>query len=147
MGVIFLASEVNRHGGQLALIRMVNNVPLLDSPETTEYRLVEGLVEDPKLWNNFGLDVRLSSSSADNLPSLYTVADTQDIVPFLTLNPQLPLLLQLANVRLGDIVVVVGIHGGPGIIPIPTNSKVRLLCCLLWLPHHFFIPGTPTVCL
>lgn len=69
----------------MALIRMVNQIPLLDSAEGVACGLVQGVVSKDSLWQAAGLDVSLrpsSSSSITRVPT-YTVKDSAQVLPFL----------------------------------------------------------------
>lgn len=126
---------------ELILVRMVNKVPLLDSTEALACGLVQGLVTKKNIWSSFGLDVSLKPYSPASLLSscspTYIVRDTDQVASFLGKGKHDLLAtgsdgvtadsreLLPARVRLGKILVVIGIHADPGMLPLPTLSKVR----------------------
>lgn len=143
---------------ELVLIRMVNKIPMLDSSEAIACGLVQGLVAKKQLWTSFGLDVTLKPSNTTDASSCapsYTVRDTEQVASFVKKgthdlfekNEAIPRLegtepsnsgsksvvghrkLLPAHIRLGNILVVVGIHADPSTMPLPTLSKVGSPYC------------------
>lgn len=72
----------------LQLVRMVNGVPLLDSPEAVACGLVQKISNNASSWNSFGLDVSLKQlkdssdeSFRDDSP-VFAVEDSAQVAPF-----------------------------------------------------------------
>ena len=71
----------------LQLVRMVNGIPLLDSPEAVACGLVQKISNNASNWNSFGLDVSLKKSidspehSEDEILML-EVEDSAQVAPF-----------------------------------------------------------------
>jgi hypothetical protein len=72
----------------MQLVRMVNNIPMLDSSEALACGLVQGIVAKNKVWNAFGLDVHSVSPKSPNAQNCDTktpsfdVQDSSQIAPF-----------------------------------------------------------------
>ena len=68
----------------MVLIRMVNQIPLLDSAEGVACGLVQGIVAKENLWQAVGLDVALRAASASMARTpMYSVKDSSQVLPFL----------------------------------------------------------------
>jgi hypothetical protein len=67
----------------MVLIRMVNNIPLLDSAEAVACGLVQCLASKKSMWNSFGLDVHLNidPNNTSSVPT-YDVHDSEQVLPF-----------------------------------------------------------------
>jgi hypothetical protein len=67
----------------MVLVRMVNNIPLLDGAEAIACGFVQGLASKKRMWNSFGLDVSLQHDREDitKIPS-YAVRDSEQVAPF-----------------------------------------------------------------
>jgi hypothetical protein len=69
----------------LQLIRMVNGIPLIDSPEAIACGLVQKVSNNGPNWNSFGLDVALktqdSAIAGDDTPT-FSVQDSAQVAPF-----------------------------------------------------------------
>ena len=73
--------------GRLRLIRVVNDIPMLDTQEALGCGLINKVASARQVWFSFGLDVRLGRSSNslgkdDTTPTL-EVQDSHQILPFL----------------------------------------------------------------
>jgi hypothetical protein len=74
----------------MALIRMVNRVPLLDSAEASACGLVQGITSRASIWNAFGLNVTKSNERARkealhkgrSFVPYFTVKDSDHVAPF-----------------------------------------------------------------
>ena len=77
----------NTKSATLQLLRMVNGIPLIDSPEAVACGLVQKISNNASNWNSFGLDVSLKKSngspehSIDNT-LLLEVSDSAQVAPF-----------------------------------------------------------------
>eukprot|EP00977_Amphora_coffeiformis_P001973 scaffold374_cov160-Amphora_coffeaeformis.AAC.10 len=78
------ASVSNSAEASMVLIRMVNQIPLLDSAEGVACGLVQGVVAKESLWQSVGLDVSLRAASASMARSpVYSVKDSSQVMPYL----------------------------------------------------------------
>lgn len=71
----------------LQLVRMVNGVPLLDSPEAVACGLVQKISANATIWNSFGLDLALmklndSGEHAGDDAPMFAVDDSAQVAPF-----------------------------------------------------------------
>ena len=153
-------SQISSRGGQescatLKLIRLVNDIPLLDGAEGCACGLVHGL-PNKLVWGSFGLHV----AQSDNVDKVswtpkYDVRDSDQVAPFFQRQHGLweesddesnndrntsstldhpkrkhGLISRRsfppAKARLGEIVVVVKMKATPSSLPLPTLSKGRL---------------------
>lgn len=76
--------ERPKRSAALQLVRMVNGIPLLDSPEAVACGLVQKISNNTSNWNTFGLDVslkKLGDSDDDNTP-MFGVEDSAQVAPF-----------------------------------------------------------------
>jgi hypothetical protein len=138
----------------LRLVRMVNRIPLLDSAEASACGLVQGL-PNKAIWGSFGLHVARSSElDIQSWVPTFDVRDNDSVAPFFKNQthaqweardededdsdiearfrkrkgrPARSRLLLPANVRLGEILVIVHIHAEPSSLPLPSLSKVRFV--------------------
>lgn len=170
-------SCLSDRSAKMILVRMVNQVPLLDGAEALACGLVQGIASKQSLWNSFGLEVtnmsrdssRKSAASTENADEqfldpanffvpTFRVRDSEQVAPFFQQGTHhlfeeehenvssddddngdieqsvlsrgkrkktrtRPLLLP-AQVRLGNILIMVNIHAKPTALPLPTLSKV-----------------------
>jgi hypothetical protein len=167
----------------MMMIRMVNQIPLLDGSEASSCGLVQGLLLKKKMWNSFGLEVSsdglllhrrgVVEDEKRSIPQLPTfqVRDSDQVAPFFRStnhslleedstsdeeseededdnqngfeegypfrrkrrrNRRRKLLLP-AQIRLGNILVIVQIDAEPSSLPLPTLSKVYFLLTMIWL--------------
>jgi hypothetical protein len=67
----------------MVVVRMVNNIPLLDGAEAVACGFVQGLASKKRMWNSFGLDVSLQHDREDiaKVPT-YAVQDSEQVAPF-----------------------------------------------------------------
>lgn len=85
------ASGTNsEEGAQVQLIRMVNDVPILDGAEAHACGLVHGLAKCKAVWASFGLQVGTSSGSSSSAVATpcFELRDTNQVLPFLQWNNQ-----------------------------------------------------------
>jgi hypothetical protein len=137
----------------MKLIRMVNNIPLLDGAEGCACGLVHGLA-NKLIWGSFGLHVTQSNDlDKDSWTPLYNVRDSDQVAPFFQQRQHglwtggskdsgesdsnkygsqkrkhqsmNKASFPPAKARLGDITVVIKIQAAPSSLPLPTLSKVR----------------------
>ena len=186
--------ESNRHSGRnndnipvcatMMMIRMVNQIPLLDGSEASSCGLIQGLLLKKKMWNSFGLEVSSNGlllhrrhavgGKEKSIPQLPTfqVRDSDQVAPFFRStnhsvfqedstsdeeseededsqngfeegypsrrkrrrNRRKKLLLP-AQIRLGNILVIVQIDAEPSSLPLPTLSKVCFLFSIALFPN------------
>lgn len=133
----------------MVLVRMVNKIPLLDSAEAVACGLVQGISSKKRMWNSFGLEVRMKhdGTNVGKLPT-FEVRDSDQVAPFFktgahclfeesqdkTASPGVGVnkrksrsirrTLLPASVRLGNVLVIAQIHAEPSTLPLPTLSKV-----------------------
>ena len=140
-----------RTSAQLHLVRIVNGVPLLDTAEALACGIVRK-ASSVSTWNCFGLSVSQNESSgADGLVTM-NLSDSDQVAPFLSSGVHalfegasqedagdhededqctkrkrakqerrmLP-----AQLRLGEVLMVVQIRAKPSELPLPTLSKVN----------------------
>ena len=76
--------NLSHEGASIALVRMVNSVPLLDSAQAVACGLVQGL-NKRKLWQPFGLNAQLvpveENTSPTKSPKFYA-KDSDQVAPF-----------------------------------------------------------------
>jgi hypothetical protein len=78
----------DRDHGELALIRMVNGVPLLDTSEAIACGIVQGVASKKRLWNSFGLAVaHLANDSGSRKAFVskaptFSIHDSDQVAPF-----------------------------------------------------------------
>ena len=81
--------ELRSETARMTLIRMVNNVPLLDGAESAACGLVHGLAAKHHLWSSYGLSLSMSSNDGSDGHSMMTgspvfaVDDNETMRPFL----------------------------------------------------------------
>eukprot|EP00980_Cylindrotheca_fusiformis_P008737 scaffold1868_cov193-Cylindrotheca_fusiformis.AAC.22 len=137
----------------MRLIRMVNDVPLLDGAEGCACGLVRGLA-NKLVWGSFGLHVAQSNDTdKDSWTPLFDVRDSDHVAPFFQQhqhglwtggieatdkvidksehqkrkpNSLSKATFPPAKARLGDITIVIKIRAAPSTLPLPTLSKGRL---------------------
>lgn len=70
--------------GTIKLVRMVNNVPLLDTPEALGCGIVNKLGSIRHVWHSFGLEVDYTrlTNNRSNVPT-FNVRDSEQVLPFL----------------------------------------------------------------
>ncbi len=141
----------NEKVAKLQLVRIVNDVPIIDNAEAHSCGLVHG-VSNERVWGSFGIDIERSSTKIPN-SSLFSpsfdLRDSSLVAPFINRNAnhtQLNMedfetghceefesntkkrkkgpLLYPVNVRFGTILLVVHIRANPSSLPLPTLSKV-----------------------
>lgn len=136
----------------MKLIRMVNDVPLLDGAEGCACGLVHGLA-NKLVWGSFGLHVTQSSDSDKNSwTPLFDIGDSGQVAPFFQQHQhglwtggsnEAPNrgnnekerkrkhkslsngFFPPAKARLGEVTVVIKIQASPSCLSLPTLSKVR----------------------
>jgi hypothetical protein len=70
--------NIDPASANIYVIRMVNQIPLLDGAEASACGIVQGITRNHSMWNSFGLDVNplsrssLSSSNSTSQSQLYT---------------------------------------------------------------------------
>eukprot|EP00804_Cyclotella_cryptica_P023610 CCRYP_011939-RA/>CCRYP_011939-RA protein AED:0.03 eAED:0.03 QI:0/0/0/1/1/1/3/0/958 len=82
-------SKTNR-SSTLQLVRMVNGIPLLDSPEAVACGVVQMVANNGANWNSFGLEVSLKKmnesaskrSGGDNDTPMFHIVDSAQVAPF-----------------------------------------------------------------
>lgn len=140
--------RVSESEATIKLLRMVNDVPMMDGAEASACGLVQGL-PNTVVWGAFGIQVSLTSNSND--PSWIPTFDIQDcsqVAHFFQgqthamfqardgdlddevtgsnkkrkRNKEVTLLP--ARIRLGEVIVIAHIHAEPSSLPLPTLSKV-----------------------
>lgn len=79
--------ERSKRSASLQLVRMVNGIPLLDSPEAVACGLVQKISNNASNWNAFGLDVSFkklgeSDNSGDDNTPMFGVEDSAQVAPF-----------------------------------------------------------------
>jgi len=137
--------DVEGSKAKLILIRMVNRIPLLDSAEAHACGIVRGLTSMDNIWNSFGLDISVKTTTTtgsstksthhkdDNLAMQQLHIPTYDLKDSFQVstndkeyyldekkNRFLP-----AGLRIGNMLLIVQIHAQPCALPLPTLSKVR----------------------
>jgi hypothetical protein len=132
-------------GATLQLVRMVNDIPLLDGAEAHSCGIVHGIV-NKTVWGSFGLDIsgRVAHSREVTWTPTYDLRDSDQAAPFFQSesnhkNDNLQVTdrkrkwnvkdeknLLPARDRLGNILICVVIRGTPSSLPLPTLSKVSL---------------------
>ena len=138
-------NDNDESGSIIELVRMVNNIPLLDSAEASACGLVSGLTNNKDLWGAFGLQVqcKIPSQTTNSWTPTYELQDSDQVAPFFrihnhklweqpgttqkrqtdrTQNQLMP-----AKVRLSKILIVINIQAAPISLPLPTLSKVSAL--------------------
>jgi hypothetical protein len=156
----------------MRLVRMVNQVPLLDGAEASACGLVQGMSKKA-VWGSFGLHVaKLNEPDGDFWTPRFDICDSDQVAPFFQSqthkvwearqkNSDEDLVeddpgkkrkrhvvtrssLLPAKVRLGQLIVVVQIRAAPSSLPLPTLSKVRRMCLLsLFRSLALTIPSSP----
>jgi hypothetical protein len=145
----------------MQLVRMINNIPMLDTSEACACGLVQSVASSKRMWNTFGLEVNSipTKGNVSNAPT-YSVRDSDQIAPFFssrshsllvsgyngnedqrkeisdksrsdTASCRIHTVLLPAAQRLGNILIIAQIQAEPSILPLPTLSKVRRSCVLL----------------
>jgi hypothetical protein len=133
----------------MQLVRMINNIPMLDSSEALACGLVQGVVSSKRMWNAYGLEVNsVPTKGKESTTPTFSVRDSDQLLPFFstrshallatgypgkeddqtekTSNSRLDNTIHLpAAQRLGDIVIIAQIQAEPSILPLPTLSKVN----------------------
>ena len=138
--------------GKMTLIRMVNDVPLLDSADARACGLVQGLNSMKNTWAAFGLDVSISAieTQEDNnntnpstilhLPT-FDIKDIEELDTYFrrsnhdmyeedisenidTIGFSQTLKRLPAGVRIGNILLIVQLRATPSQLALPTLSKV-----------------------
>jgi hypothetical protein len=76
-----------KKSADLQLVRMVNGIPLLDSPEAVACGLVQKISGSASNWNSFGLEVSLkkhvdSAELAHDDTPMFGVEDSAQVAPF-----------------------------------------------------------------
>lgn len=76
-----------KKSADLQLVRMVNGIPLLDSPEAVACGLVQKISGSASNWNSFGLEVSLkkhvdSAEHAHDDTPMFGVEDSAQVAPF-----------------------------------------------------------------
>lgn len=71
----------------MSLIRMVNNIPILDSCEALACGLVQGVLSKKNLWNSFGLELNVmpvdNSEMTETLRTpTFDIIDSEQVAPF-----------------------------------------------------------------
>jgi hypothetical protein len=71
----------------LSLVRMVNNIPLLDSSEALACGLVQGLLSKKSLWNAVGLEINVMAPDSLEVTDTcrtptFEVTDSDQVAPF-----------------------------------------------------------------
>ena len=74
---LITSSDFNPSVAKLILVRMVNNIPLLDGAEAHACGLVRGLSSRNSLWNNFGLE--MSCIDSPNAERQYETKDNKNV--------------------------------------------------------------------
>ena len=79
-------SETSKSASML-MVRMVNNIPILDSNEALACGLVHGVASKKRMWNAFGLDVSVApaeSGSREEKQKIVTfdVRDSDQVAPY-----------------------------------------------------------------
>ena len=77
----------NSKSAVLQLVRMVNGIPLLDSPEAVACGVVQRISGSATNWNSFGLDISLkkpgnSEKHAGDDTPMFGVEDSAQVAPF-----------------------------------------------------------------
>lgn len=81
-------SHLGSSSATMTLIRMVNNIPLLDSSEALACGLVQGVASKKSVWSSFGLEVNIMPSNSmvenqtDNKTPAFDVRDSEQVAPF-----------------------------------------------------------------
>ncbi len=139
----------DEQAARLQLVRIVNDVPIIENAEAHSCGLVHGIA-NKSVWGSFGLDIeRTATATQDTSPSVpsFRLRDSNLVAPFINKNANHKLLeqdndetqnrkrrrrgasasndLSLANLRIGVILVVVHVRANPSALPLPTLSKVR----------------------
>ncbi len=138
----------------LQLVRIVNDVPIIENAEAHACGLVHG-VANKRVWGAFGIDIEKTTTTASNtsLPTpSFLLRDSSLVAPFINRNANHQQLetevcetdhdencksnrkrrkgaqnyLRPVNVRIGKILVVVHVRANPSSLPLPTLSKGRL---------------------
>jgi len=123
------SSTASNATARLHLVRIVNNAPMLDSPETPACALVTLLPTLP-CWRHFGLSLAAAPAIANLPPHMpaFTIRDALPVAAHGTHQPgrtatssYLPV-----GVRLRNVFVVIRVRAAAGAFPLPTLSKSRL---------------------
>jgi hypothetical protein len=140
--------RVSESEATIKLLRMVNDIPMMDGAEASACGLVQGL-PNKMVWGAFGIQVSFSSNSNDLswIPT-FDVQDSPQLAHFFQghthamfeardgdvdgkvtgsnkkrkSNKEVALLP--ARIRLGEVIVIAHIHAEPSSLPLPTLSKV-----------------------
>jgi hypothetical protein len=140
--------RVSESEATIKLLRMVNDIPMMDGAEASACGLVQGL-PNKMVWGAFGIEVSFSSNSNDLswIPT-FDVQDSPQVAHFFQgqthamfkardgdvddevtgsnkkrkRNSEVALLP--ARIRIGEVIVIAHIHADPSSLPLPTLSKV-----------------------
>ena len=150
------SATTSEKAATLQLVRIVNDVPIIENAEAHACGLVHG-VANKRVWGSFGIDIEKTSTTASNtsLPApSFLLRDSSLVAPFINRNANHQQLetddcdtdhdencksnrkrrkgalpgkyLRPVNVRIGKILVVVHVRANPSSLPLPTLSKGRL---------------------